>query len=170
VGEKKRSHLRGVDEGIDGLSIWIPRNARNAAEIHGFCAAVPEVRIHLPPAKSPVRTRFWARQRLLTKSGMGIYNPVTVSAVTKSLGDPAMPTLGLPQFALGVALLGRGQAKGLWTCAITDLSNHKSGAVWVAGATRTAEVFFVATAPGRCPSRAGRLRDELLDERFATHL
>jgi hypothetical protein len=42
VGEKKRSHLRGVDEGIDGLSIWIPRNARNAAEIHGFCAAVPE--------------------------------------------------------------------------------------------------------------------------------
>jgi SnoaL-like domain len=29
-----------------------PRNARNAAEIHGFCAAVLEVRIHLPPAKS----------------------------------------------------------------------------------------------------------------------
>jgi hypothetical protein len=27
-----------------------PRYARNAAEIHGFCAAVPEVRIHLPPA------------------------------------------------------------------------------------------------------------------------
>ena len=105
------------------------------------------VRIHLPPAKSPVRTRFWARQRLLTKSGMGIYSPVTVSAVTKSLGDPAKPTLGLPQFvALGVALLGRSQAKGLWTCAITDPSNHKSGAVWVAGATRTAEVFFVATA------------------------
>ena len=25
---------------------------RNAAEIHGFCAAVPKVRIHLPPAKS----------------------------------------------------------------------------------------------------------------------
>jgi hypothetical protein len=29
-----------------------PRNARNAAEIHGFCVAVPEVRIHLPPPKS----------------------------------------------------------------------------------------------------------------------
>src|SRR6516164_11803099 len=29
-----------------------PRNARNAAEIHGFSAAVPEVRIHLPPAVS----------------------------------------------------------------------------------------------------------------------
>ena len=30
----------------------IPRNARNAAEIRGFCAAVLEVRIHLPPAES----------------------------------------------------------------------------------------------------------------------
>jgi hypothetical protein len=30
----------------------IPPNARNAAEIHGFCAAVPEVRIHLSPAES----------------------------------------------------------------------------------------------------------------------
>jgi hypothetical protein len=35
-----------------------PRNARNAAGIHSFCAAVPEVRIHLPPAQSLVRTRF----------------------------------------------------------------------------------------------------------------
>src|SRR5215831_15538849 len=34
----------------------IPGNARNAAEIHGFCAAVPEVRIHLSPAESQVRT------------------------------------------------------------------------------------------------------------------
>ena len=31
----------------------IPRNARNAAKIHGFCAAAPEVRIHFPPAVSP---------------------------------------------------------------------------------------------------------------------
>jgi len=30
----------------------IPRNARNAPEIHGFCAAEPMVRIHLPPAES----------------------------------------------------------------------------------------------------------------------
>ena len=32
-------------------------NARNAAEIHGFCAAVPEVKIHFPPAES--RANFW---------------------------------------------------------------------------------------------------------------
>jgi hypothetical protein len=35
-----------------------PRNARNAAEIHGFCAAVPQVRIHLPPTESHANFRF----------------------------------------------------------------------------------------------------------------
>src|SRR5262249_51525392 len=35
-----------------------PRNDRNAAEIHGFFAAVPEVRIHLPPAESHANFRF----------------------------------------------------------------------------------------------------------------
>jgi hypothetical protein len=30
----------------------MPRNARNGAEIRGFCAAVPKVRIHLPPPES----------------------------------------------------------------------------------------------------------------------
>jgi hypothetical protein len=43
---------------ISVISFKSPRNARNAAEIRGFCAAVPEVRIHLPPAASLVRTRF----------------------------------------------------------------------------------------------------------------
>ena len=45
AGVKSRLDLFGV------LGLWYPRNARNAAEIHGFCAAVPEVRIHLPPAE-----------------------------------------------------------------------------------------------------------------------
>ena len=78
--------------------------------------------------------------------GTGIYNPVTVSAVTKSLGDPALPSSGLPQLALGIALLGCGQAAGFWTCAVGNPSDPKLGAVSVAGSTRTAEVFFAASA------------------------
>src|SRR5262249_30625936 len=39
----------------------IPRNARNAAKIHGFCAAVSELRIHFPPAASQERTVTPAR-------------------------------------------------------------------------------------------------------------
>src|SRR6201987_1677117 len=54
-GRKKRgAELSG---GIVKEPRRYPRNARNAAEIHGFCAAVPQVRIHLPPAASPSLSR-----------------------------------------------------------------------------------------------------------------
>src|SRR5207237_8618576 len=78
--------------------------------------------------------------------GAGIYKPVTVSPVQRSVTDPTLPSSGLPQFALGLALLGRGQEEGFWTSATNDPSDPKSGTVSVAGNTRTAEVFFVATA------------------------
>ena len=42
----------------------MPLQARNAAETHGFCAAVPEVRIHLPPAES--QANFGTESLLLT--------------------------------------------------------------------------------------------------------
>src|SRR5215831_3687992 len=37
----------------------MPSNARNTAEIHGFCARVLEVRIHLPPAESQANFGTW---------------------------------------------------------------------------------------------------------------
>lgn len=78
--------------------------------------------------------------------GAGIYSPVTVSPVQRSVADPTLPGSGLRQFALGLALLGRGQEEGFWTCSSNDPSDPKSGTVSVAGNTRTAELFFVATA------------------------
>jgi hypothetical protein len=79
-------------------------------------------------------------------AGAGVYSPLTILSVTKSLGDPTLPSSGLPQLGLGIALLGRGGAQGLWTCAIADPAEPKSGAVTVTGAGRTAEVFFAASA------------------------
>src|ERR1700736_5634602 len=72
--------VRGAEEeGLDHQVVSFkspadtPRNARNAAEIHGFCAAVPEVRIHLPPAASQVRTRVFGAnpidgQRMISRT------------------------------------------------------------------------------------------------------
>jgi hypothetical protein len=79
-------------------------------------------------------------------AGAGLYSPLTILSVNKSLGDPTLPSSGLPQLSLGIALLGRGQADGMWTCAIGDPVEPKSGAVTVTGAGRTAEVFFAASA------------------------
>jgi hypothetical protein len=54
---------RGAEPGAEAARKRVAVEAglrlqRNGAEIHGFCAAVPEVRIHLPPAES--RANFTA--------------------------------------------------------------------------------------------------------------
>ena len=51
-GSRRRRTRAEPSGGIVSEPRRSPRNARNAAEIHGFSAAVPEVRIHLPPGKS----------------------------------------------------------------------------------------------------------------------
>ena len=38
-----------------------PGRFRDVMEIPGFPGAVPKVRVHLPPAESPLRTRFGRR-------------------------------------------------------------------------------------------------------------
>src|SRR5690242_3757628 len=47
--------VRGLRAEGAGFKPSVP-HIINGAEIRGFCAAVPEVRIHLPPAESQVRT------------------------------------------------------------------------------------------------------------------
>src|SRR5690349_16328768 len=44
--------VRGLRAEGAGFKPSVP-HIINGAEIRGFCAAVPEVRIHLPPAESP---------------------------------------------------------------------------------------------------------------------
>ncbi|CDO38368.1 SIR2 family protein [Novosphingobium sp. KN65.2] len=74
----------------------------------------------------------------------GVYTPLSINCVAKSLADPNLPSSGLPQLALAVALLGHGQATGAWSCSISDPANPKSGAVRVVGKVQAAEVFFAA--------------------------
>ena len=76
----------------------------------------------------------------------GVYTPLSVNGLARSLADPNLPSSGLPQLALAAALLGHGQATGAWTCTISDPADPKSGAVRVAGKVQSAEVFFAANA------------------------
>jgi len=82
----------------------------------------------------------------------GVYNPLSIASVAKSLADPTLPSSGLPQLAFAIALIARGQSHGLWSCAISNPNDPKSGAIRVVGAVRGAEVFFAANAQS-----AGRL-------------
>ncbi|MBA4750772.1 MAG: SIR2 family protein [Sphingopyxis sp.] len=80
------------------------------------------------------------------KPAAGVYTPLSINCVNKSLADPNLPSSGLPQLALAAALLGHGHATGVWSCSISDPANPKSGAVRVIGEVHAAEVFFAANA------------------------
>ena len=60
-GSKRRRRKAEPSGGIVYEPADTPHNARNAPEIHGFCAAVPVVRIHLPPADESANHGFPCR-------------------------------------------------------------------------------------------------------------
>ncbi|MEG3149240.1 SIR2 family protein [Sphingomonas sp. ZT3P38] len=76
----------------------------------------------------------------------GVYTPLSINGLGRSLADPNLPSSGLPQLALAAALLGHGQVAGAWSCSISDPADPKSGALQVTGKVQSAEVFFAANA------------------------
>ena len=76
----------------------------------------------------------------------GLYTPLSIASVAKSLADPSLLSSGTPEFALGLALIALGQKEGLWNCVLSDPANAKSGAMRINGAVRAAEVFFAANS------------------------
>lgn len=74
----------------------------------------------------------------------GFYSPLTISSTTKSMVDPSLPSSGILELALGVALMALGEAEGFWCCGASDVGNPKAGAMRVNGTARSAEVFFAA--------------------------
>ncbi|RUM18786.1 hypothetical protein EFD56_15185 [Rhizobium phaseoli] len=80
------------------------------------------------------------------EAARGVYTPLSINSVAKTLADPTVASSGLPQLALGLALIGRGKAAGHWTLSLGDPANAKAGAVKVAGPVRFAEIFFAANA------------------------
>ncbi|MBY5561077.1 hypothetical protein HFO59_11290 [Rhizobium leguminosarum] len=76
----------------------------------------------------------------------GVYSPLSINGIAKTLADPTVASSGLAQLALGLALIGRGKAAGHWMLCLSDPANSKAGAIKVAGPVRSAEVFFAANA------------------------
>lgn len=78
----------------------------------------------------------------------GYYRPLTTSTAAKVLADPGTPGSGLIEAALGLALVGRGCADGLWSCRVGDPADPKTGALTVigAGSGRATPVFIVSNA------------------------
>ncbi len=80
------------------------------------------------------------------EAASGVYTPLSINSIAKTLADPTVESSGLAQLALGLALIGRGRAAGHWMLSLSDPADAKAGAVKVAGPVRSAEIFFAANA------------------------
>lgn len=59
--------------------------------------------------------------------------------------EPIIGGSGLPEFAVGLGLLGRGEAEGKWTLSLPGSSDIAQGMFQATGrvAAKTAQIFFV---------------------------
>jgi len=76
-------------------------------------------------------------------TGVGPYSPLSPSPTAATLADPGLAASGIRQFALGLGLLGLGQAAGQWTCTAPSVG---FGTMRVTSPARSAEIFFAANA------------------------
>ncbi|AJA67148.1 MULTISPECIES: SIR2 family protein [Bradyrhizobium] len=74
----------------------------------------------------------------------GLYSPLSMSSVPKSLHEPGFSSSGIQELALGIALVALAATEGFWECRVSGLSDPGGGALRLAGAVRSAEVFFAA--------------------------
>ena len=77
-------------------------------------------------------------------AGAGLYSPLSMSSIPKSLYEPGFSSSGLQELALGIALVALGTSEGFWECGVSGLTDPGAGALRLAGAVRSAEVFFAA--------------------------
>jgi hypothetical protein len=137
------------DGDVDQLGLAL-RGLRDAAA----AVAVPKLQEQFMLAAVPIAGRAVSlfRDGRVLQALAGVYTPLSIASVAKSLADPYLPSSGLPQLAIATALFGRGQSEGFWSCSVSDPVDPKSGVMRVTGAVRSAEVFFAASAQA-----AGRL-------------
>jgi hypothetical protein len=76
----------------------------------------------------------------------GVYAPLTDVGVTRTLAAPHLDSGGLVELSLGLAIIGHGERQGHWSCAASDPSDPKSGAITLTGVASNSQIFFVGSA------------------------
>jgi SIR2-like domain len=77
------------------------------------------------------------------------YEPISLLSVEEMAGDPNVDQSGLPEFAIGLALIGRGNALGRWTLSMPAGLGVEHGIFQATGVWTTAQpaqIYFVSSA------------------------
>lgn len=121
-----------------GSGLRLLRDAAAATAVHGAHTDFMETALTLSG-------RGLALLRTGQTNGAGLYSPLTSTPRPVLLGDPNLVSSGLCGFALGLGLLGYGQAAGLWTCSVSSAPIVGDGVLKITSPARTAELFFTAS-------------------------
>ena len=96
--------------------------------------------------------RFWSRGMALFRRGVPrpagceMYGAISPLPIHEMVADPNISTSGLPELAIGLALLGLGETGGKWTLSLPLAENITDGALQATGAWADAQptqIYFV---------------------------
>lgn len=99
--------------------------------------------------------RLWSRGMALFRLGDPLppdsetYEPITPLPIQEMMADPNIQSGGLPEFAVALALLGRGEAEGKWMLSLPAAPNIEYGALQATGTwlgAAAAQIYFATTA------------------------
>lgn len=85
----------------------------------------------------------------LPSAGSQNYEVITPWSASEMAADPNIDHSGLPELAIGLGLLGRGEAQGKWTLSLPsrldiDLGTFQATGMWASA--KTVQIFFVRSA------------------------
>lgn len=128
---------------VDQLKVAL-RDLRDAVASVAIPKKQEEFMLNLLPMVGRAVSLF--RDGKVLPATAGVYTPLSIACVGKTIVDPNLPSSGLPQVAIAVALFAWGQSKGHWACSVGDPADIKSGTLRVTGAARSAEILFASNA------------------------
>jgi hypothetical protein len=132
--------------------------ARLAGASADIGAGLRHLRDSVAALAEPDRTAFlnrfielWSRGLMIFRSGClppagsKIYEVITRLSEPEMAAEPNISGSGLPEFAVGLGLLGRGEVEGKWALSLPGSSDIDQGMFQATGrvAAKTAQIFFV---------------------------
>jgi len=99
--------------------------------------------------------RLWSRGMVLFRRGeipppgSGSYEMMTTLSIHEMMADPNISNSGLPELAVGLALLGRGEPTGKWSVSLPAADSIEHGVIQATGTWITAtpaQIYFASSA------------------------
>ncbi len=160
IGEKLRAYLTEVDAPLPDANREELANGIGALCHRMSNLAEPDRLAFIRSAMVGVRRALSLfRYGAEPSPASGSYTPLSSFPADRVKHDPALTTSGLRELAAALALLGRGEAEGIWSLGIGPVASGASGALTVTSGGSNTAVFFAANGRAAVQLHAAGLID-----------